>query len=99
MSHNSGSHNAEHSSSKSTSMKMAVEEVVAEGVVKRVLADSNQIMVHHQPIPEWNMSAMQMKFNLADGLSVADFKEGQAIRFRLQQSHMMKFTIVKLLEP
>lgn len=80
-------------------MQMAVDEVVAEGVVKRIFADSKQVMVQHQPIPEWNMSAMQMKFNLADGLSVADFKEGQAIRVRLQQSNMMKFTVVKLLEP
>lgn len=76
---------------------MLMNEVVVDGVVKRVLAGSGQIMVKHQPIPEWNMSAMQMKFNLADGLSVTDFTEGQSIRFRLKQSSMMTFTIVKLL--
>ncbi|MBR9867857.1 MAG: copper-binding protein [Oceanospirillales bacterium] len=77
---------------------MLMNEVVVDGVVKRVLAGSGQIMVKHQPIPEWNMSAMQMKFNLADGLSVTDFTEGQSIRFRLKQSSMMTFTIVKLLK-
>lgn len=89
-------HTAEPRLSENAPMQM--NEVVVDGVVKRVLAGSGQIMVKHQPIPEWNMSAMQMKFNLADGLSVTDFTEGQSIRFRLKQSSMMTFTIVKLLK-
>lgn len=88
-------HTAEPRLSEDTPMQM--NEVVVEGVVTRVLAGSGQVMVKHQPIPEWNMPAMQMKFNLADGLSVADFTAGQSIRFRLKQSSMMTFTIVKLL--
>ncbi len=88
-------HTAESRLSEDAPMQM--NEVVVEGVVKRVIAGSGQIMVKHQPIPEWNMPAMQMKFNLADGLSVADFTAGQSIRFRLKQSSMMTFTIVKLL--
>lgn len=87
----------QHRMASDSAMPMMAETVIVSGEVKRLLADTGQVIVQHQPIPDWNMSAMQMRFDLADGLSVADFTEGQQIRFRLQQSNMMKFTIVELL--
>ncbi|BBB25643.1 hypothetical protein AMJAP_1046 [Amphritea japonica ATCC BAA-1530] len=99
MQHQSG----QHSESKHATMHHAMKadsamqgEVVVDGVVKRVLTDSKQIIVQHQPIPQWNMSAMQMKFDLADGLLVSDFKVDQEIHFRLGHKNMMKFTILEL---
>ncbi len=80
-----------------STIQMMAETVIVTGVVKRLLADTGQVIVQHQPIPDWNMSAMQMKFDLTSGLSTTDFTEGRQIRFRLQQSNMMKFTIVELL--
>ena len=95
-------HMTQHATAKSSdahsAMNMVKDEVVTEGVVQRILADSNQLIVRHQPIPLWNMGAMQMKFNLAEELSVSDFQLEQKIRFRLKQDNMMKFTITELLE-
>ena len=93
--HNESKHGSMHHATESDSAMQG--EVVVEGVVKRVLAESKQLIVKHQPIPQWNMSAMQMKFDLADTLFVSDFKVDQKIRMRLKQSHMMKFTILELL--
>ncbi|WP_417226121.1 copper-binding protein [Amphritea sp.] len=79
-------------------MNAMADEVIAVGIVKRILPESNQLIVQHEPIPEWMMSAMQMKFNLADGLSATAVKPGQQIRFRLKQEHMMRFTITQWLQ-
>ena len=79
-------------------MQQMAQEVITEGVVSRIIGDSSQLIVHHQPIPEWKMSEMQMKFGLAPNLSVSDFSEGQAIRFRLKHENMMKFTITEVLQ-
>ncbi|WP_261841599.1 copper-binding protein [Aliamphritea ceti] len=75
------------------SAQSMAEVVSTSGVVKGVLAETNQLKVQHQRIPEWDMRQMQMKFNLAPGLQATDFQEGQEIRFRLQQQNMMTFTI------
>ncbi|MBU2966004.1 copper-binding protein [Amphritea sp. 2_MG-2023] len=90
-------HQSEHQHS-GMNMNEIVDEVVVVGVIKRILPESNQLIVQHEPIPEWTMSAMQMKFNLADGLSATDFKPGQQIRARLKQEHMMTFTITQWLK-
>lgn len=73
-------------------------EVVTAGVVKAVLADTRQLKVQHQAIPEWDMGAMQMKFGLAEGISPAQFSDGQQIKFRLRQEHMMTYVITEVLE-
>jgi len=86
-------HNMQHSAG-----QMMAEEVITKGVINGVLSDSKQLKVHHQPIPEWTMSEMQMKFFLAPDLSISDFSEGQQIHFRLKQENMMKFTITELLD-
>ena len=91
-------HAAVKSSDNHSAMNMIADEVVTEGVVQRILVDSKQIIVRHQPIPLWNMGAMQMKFNLSEGLSVPDFQPGQKIRFKLKQDKLMKFTITELLD-
>ncbi len=80
------------------SAQSMAEVVTTSGVVKGVLADTNQLKVQHQRIPEWDMRQMQMKFNLAPGMQAADFKEGQAIRFHLKQQNMMKFTITDVID-
>lgn len=101
MKHQSSTTSADHSQhnmSNHSGMNMMAEEVIATGMVKGVLTETAQLKVQHQPIAEWKMSAMQMKFNLAPGISVADFQEGQHIRFRLKQENMMKFTITEVLK-
>jgi len=92
---------AEHSQHKMENhagMNMMAEEVIATGMVKGVLTETAQLKVQHQPISEWKMAGMQMRFQLAPGISAADFKEGQHIRFRLKQENMMKFTITEVLK-
>jgi Cu/Ag efflux protein CusF len=74
------------------------EEVVTTGVVKSVMTETNQLKIKHQMIPEWDMKAMQMKFNLAPNLNVKDFKQGQTIRFRMKHKDMMKFTVLEVLK-
>lgn len=93
-----GTEHSQHQMENHAGMNMMAEEVVATGVVKDVLTETAQLKVQHQPIAEWKMSGMQMKFNLAPGISVADFQEGQHIRFRLKQENMMKFTITEVLQ-
>ncbi|WP_432472611.1 copper-binding protein [Amphritea sp. HPY] len=93
-----GAEHSQHNMENHAGMKMMAEEVIATGMVKGVLSNTAQLKVQHQPIAEWKMAAMQMKFNLAPGISVADFQEGQHIRFRLKQENMMKFTITEVLK-
>lgn len=85
----------QHGSSK---MKPMAAEVVTSGVVKGVLVETSQLKIRHQPIPEWSMGAMQMKFSLAPGMSTEEFSNGQQIKFRLRQENMMEFTILEVLE-
>lgn len=85
----------QHGSSK---MKPMAAEVVTSGVVKGVLVETSQLKIRHQPIPEWSMGAMQMKFSLAPGMSTEEFSNGQQIKFRLRQVNMMEFTILEVLE-
>lgn len=81
-----------------TAMQMMAKEVITEGVVSRINGETAQLIIHHQPIPEWKMSEMQMKFGLGPGLALKDFEVGQQIRFRLQHENMMKFTITEVLK-
>ncbi|MDI3326337.1 copper-binding protein [Pontibacterium granulatum] len=82
----------------SPKMKPMTVEVVANGVVQSVMAETNQLKIRHQPIPEWSMGAMQMKFSLAPGMSTKVFRHGQQIKFRLRQENMMEFTILEVLD-
>lgn len=75
-----------------------VAEVITSGVVKGVVPSTKQLKIRHQPIPEWSMGAMQMKFFLAPYLQISDFHEGQKIKFRLHQKNMMKYTILEVLD-
>ncbi len=92
----SGSHSMHHHSASTTEAQVA--EVITSGVVKGVLPSTNQLKIRHQPIPEWSMGAMQMKFFLAPYLEISDFQEGQQIKFRLHQKNMMKYTILEVLD-
>mgnify|MGYP000144404988 CR=1 FL=1 len=73
-------------------------EVITTGVVKSVLTQTKQLKIQHQMIPEWDMKAMQMKFNLAPNLDIKDFKQGQTIKFRMEHKNMMKFTVLEVLK-
>jgi Cu/Ag efflux protein CusF len=95
MSQEHQSHAMNHSAQ---AMNMMASDVLISGVVKGVLSETGQLKIQHQAIPEWSMGAMQMKFTLASGLSAADYREGQQIKFRLQQENMMKFTITEILD-
>lgn len=75
-----------------------VAEVTTSGVVKGIVRSTNQLKIRHQPIPEWSMGAMQMKFFLAPYLEITDFHEGQKIKFRLYQKNMMQYTILEILD-
>nr|WP_228050858.1 copper-binding protein [Pontibacterium sinense] len=92
----SGAHSMHQHSAATAETQVA--EVVTSGVVKGILPSTNQLKVRHQPIPEWSMGAMQMKFFLAPYLEITDFHEGQKIKFRLHQKNMMKYTILEVLE-
>jgi len=92
----SGSHSMHQHSVSTTQAQVA--EVITSGVVKGILPSTNQLKIRHQPIPEWSMGAMQMKFFLAPYLEITDFHEGQKIKFRLHQKNMMKYTILEILE-
>ncbi|MFT5706927.1 MAG: Cu/Ag efflux protein CusF [Oceanospirillaceae bacterium] len=70
---------------------------VTTGVIKSVLTQAKQLKIQHQMIPEWNMQAMQMKFNLAPTIKIENFKAGQTIKFRMQHKNMMKFTVLEIL--
>lgn len=91
-------HSMNHKHKQMASVQSMAEVVTTSGVVKGVLAQTNQLKVQHQRIPEWDMREMQMKFNLAPGMQASDFKEGQPIEFRLKQQNMMKFTITEVID-
>ena len=83
---------------KTPTAQAPVAEVITSGVVKGVVPSTKQLKIRHQPIPEWSMGAMQMKFFLAPYLQISDFHEGQKIKFRLHQKNMMKYTILEVLD-
>lgn len=63
----------------------AAAQPLAEGVVKRVDKTAHRVTVAHGPLPN-GMPAMTMTFVLATSVSVEQFKEGQKIRFAIEDA-------------
>lgn len=62
------------------------EPVVGMGIVRAVMPEHNMIKIAHEPIEVLGWGAMVMDFNVLEGVSIAGFKEGDAVRFELGSS-------------
>ncbi len=70
--------------------------VNASGIIKAILLNTRQLKVQHDPIVEWHMGSMQMKFQLAADIDISSVKVGQQIRFTLHQQGIGKYVITEL---
>jgi Cu(I)/Ag(I) efflux system membrane fusion protein len=53
--------------------------VMVEATLNQVLADTRQINVTHQSIPEWNRPQMTMTFKVSEQVDLATFTTGQIV--------------------
>ncbi|MDD1779855.1 efflux RND transporter periplasmic adaptor subunit [Enterovibrio sp. ZSDZ35] len=51
------------------------------GDISMLMADFGMITLSHQPVSEWNWQAGEMNFSVEDNVNLADFAEGQTVRF------------------
>ncbi|KXF83079.1 efflux RND transporter periplasmic adaptor subunit [Enterovibrio coralii] len=51
------------------------------GDISMLMADFGMITLSHQPVSEWNWEAGEMNFSVEDSVNLADFAEGQTVRF------------------
>ncbi|MEH6473708.1 MAG: copper-binding protein [Halopseudomonas sp.] len=71
--------------------------VTAKGVVKHIDAAARKVKVMHQPIPAWNMDAMQMTFHLAPQVDISGLKNGETIHFKLTNPSVGNYHIIELM--
>ncbi|MEH6813263.1 MAG: copper-binding protein [Motiliproteus sp.] len=78
-------------------MVMENNSVVAEGVINQIVAAENKLKISHEPIKAWNMGAMRMSFHLAPGVDISGLKEGQRIKFMLENPKIGTYLITKIM--
>ena len=59
---------------------------VYDGQVKRISKGTNRVTLAHGPLKAFNMSPMTMAFQVKDAKQLASLKEGDKVRFALEQS-------------
>jgi Cu/Ag efflux protein CusF len=59
---------------------------VYEGQVKRISKDTSRVTLAHGPLKAFNMPPMTMAFTVKDAKQLAALKEGDKVRFALEQS-------------
>jgi Cu(I)/Ag(I) efflux system periplasmic protein CusF len=59
---------------------------IYEGQVKRINKDTNKVTLAHGPLKAFDMPPMTMAFPVKDTKQLAPLKEGDKVRFSLEQS-------------
>jgi Cu(I)/Ag(I) efflux system periplasmic protein CusF len=59
---------------------------VYEGQVKRISKDTSRVTLAHGPLKAFNMPPMTMAFPVKDAKQLGALKEGDKVRFALEQS-------------
>jgi Cu(I)/Ag(I) efflux system periplasmic protein CusF len=59
---------------------------VYDGQVKRISKDTSRVTLAHGPLKAFNMPPMTMAFQVKDAKQLASLKEGDKVRFALEQS-------------
>ncbi len=93
-----GSHEGGHSGHKMQMGAMSKDAVSATGEIKEIVTSANKIKVYHEPIKAWKMGAMQMTFELADGIDINSLKQGQKIHFMVKSPSTGKYLITKIMK-
>jgi Cu(I)/Ag(I) efflux system protein CusF len=70
----------------STAAQPAATSEVYDGQVRRINRDRASVTLAHGPLKAFNMDAMTMSFRVKDAAQLAKLKEGDKVRFSLQQS-------------
>ncbi len=63
-----------------------VNEVIATGTVKAVMADHNMLTITHDPIPAWEWPTMKMDFTVDPSVDISGVAVGEAISFGLKKT-------------
>jgi Cu/Ag efflux protein CusF len=58
---------------------------LAEGTVKKIDAPTQRVMLAHGPIPNIRMGPMTMMFKVKDAAMLKPLKEGDKIRFQVEE--------------
>lgn len=74
--------NHEHGHGHATSTPAAASDV-ATGEVRRVDKEAGKVTIRHEPLPNLEMPAMTMVFQVADPALLDRVKQGDTIRFRV----------------
>jgi Cu/Ag efflux protein CusF len=74
-----------------------VDTVRATGIIKAVLLGKHQLKVLHDPIKEWDMVGMQMKFHVSTAIDIQHLKPEQRITFTLRNEGLSRFVLTELI--
>jgi len=69
---------------------------VATGVINSLMIKDRQLNITHDPIPDIGWPTMTMDFNVADGVTLKEFKPGDAVYFSLLKKEKNLFEITEV---
>ncbi|WP_407333907.1 efflux RND transporter periplasmic adaptor subunit [Enterovibrio sp. 27052020O] len=72
-------------------------QVWVNGEISMLMADFGMITLTHQPVSEWKWDTGEMNFSVDDSVNLADFAEGQTVRFLVAKNGVDY--LLKALEP
>ena len=72
---------------------------IASGMVMSVGSTGEFVTLDHAPIPEIDMGAMRMGFDVAEGVDVSGLRRGQTIRFSMEASDAIGIRITGICVP
>lgn len=67
------------------SFAVSAAEQLAEGVVKKIDAPTRRVMLAHGPIANIGMPPMTMMFKVRDAAMLKPLKDGDKVRFRVEE--------------
>lgn len=69
---------------------------LAEGTVKKIDAPTQRVMLQHGPIESIGMHPMTMMFKVKDAAMLKPLKEGDKIRFLVEETKSGEYLIVRI---
>ncbi|MCW8883852.1 MAG: copper-binding protein [Motiliproteus sp.] len=94
-----GEHKHHHGHDMKAMKQMSEQKAVdAVGVIHQIDASERVLKIQHEPIADWNMGAMRMKFHAAPGVDLSNLKEGQKIKFKTSNPKVGRYVVTEIVE-
>ena len=78
------------------SLSVSAADPLSEGTVKKIDAPSQRVMVAHGPLANIGMGPMTMMFKVKDPAMLKSLKEGDKVRFRVEEDKSGNYVIVRI---